>query len=95
MLLVIPIFAVRAVSSATNAEAVLKRIEQALKELDGTAVVTRPISPVGSVACIITGICISQAKMSLAKGNMPATAAFACGAASALCGNRIAASQGL
>ena len=94
LLIMLPVMSGPAVSNAANSEVILKRIEQALKELDGTASTTRAISPVGGVACIVSGICMANAKTALAQGNLPATAAFACGAAIALCGDRIAASQG-
>ena len=95
LVIILPIMSVPAISNAANSEVILKRIEQAMKEFDGTATTSRAISPIGGVSCIISGICISQARLSLAQGNMPLTAAFACGAAIALCGDRIAASQGL
>jgi hypothetical protein len=84
-----------AVAGAADATLILSNIEKAVKELDGTNSVTRRISPVGAAACFISGVCISQAKSAMGSGNVPAAAAFACGAAIALCGDRVAANYGI
>lgn len=94
LVVLLPIAAMPSLTYAVDTDVILRRIEQALKELEGTATTTRAISPVGGLACVISGVCISQAKLSVSKGDIPATVAFACGAAIALCGDRIAASKG-
>jgi hypothetical protein len=86
---------VPAVAGATDAALILSNIEKALHELDGTSSVSRRISPVGAAACVVSGVCLSQAKSAVSTGNVPAAAAFACGAAIALCGDRVAACYGL
>ena len=89
-----PIFILPTLAGAADAELILLRIEQALKELDRTKPYTRGISPIGGLSCVISGICMSQAKIALVKGNIPASAAFVSGAAIALCCDRIAAYNG-
>ena len=87
-----PLILLPMVASAVDKEVVLRRIEQAIKELDGTKPYTRGIciSAMGGVSCIVSGICLSQAKLALTQGNVGNSTSFVCGAAIALCGDRIA-----
>jgi len=92
---IVSVCVVPTLAKAADAELILINIQKAINELDGTATVSRRISPVGATACIISGICMSNAKAALTLGNVPVAAAFTCGAAIALCGDRVAANYGL
>lgn len=66
-------------ASAANPDEILTKIEKALNELDGSSRTTRGILPVGSISCIISGVCMAQAKSLFAQGNLQGAAALACG----------------
>jgi hypothetical protein len=82
------------IANALDGAALLKELEGIIAAYDETKPVTRKISPVGAASCIVAGMCMREAKMALAGGNVPTAVAFTCGAAIAVCGDRVASNYG-
>lgn len=83
-----------AIANAVDGDALLRQLETILASYDDNKPITRKISPVGAASCIIAGMCMREAKIALAGGNVPTAVAFSCGAAIAVCGDRVASNYG-
>lgn len=95
LLVLLSIGSIPLAANAENCTEILLRIEEAIKGLDDSTRAPRGISPISAASCVISGICLGQARIALTKGNNPLAASLICGAAFALCADRVAQAQGL
>lgn len=85
-LALLPINVARKAANAENE--VLMRVETSLEEFQRVNECKKRITPISLTFCVISGICLENARVNVRSGNVTIASGLACVAAIALCSGR-------